>query len=203
LIDRRNIFHTDYTLLASDQLMSTGNGNINIPDWSSTTTSSNNSATLKCQDNPLKPGITGPYIMPMPMSMPMPTLYNGDVKKPKLGIIELVICNIGAMLASLTMDYDVRLSNVSPIHPRLQPPRITSHFHEEDSSRWWSTQGASVSGCGNGGGGGDDSGSNRNSGYLGPEFEFSSSSGYMHNTYHGPTRHYRLVSYLLFFINSV
>ncbi|XP_011504938.1 PREDICTED: uncharacterized protein LOC105367820 isoform X3 [Ceratosolen solmsi marchali] len=174
----------DYTLLASDQLMSTGSGNVNISDWTSTTTSSNNSASLVSQDYPLKPGLTGPYIMPMPMPMPMPipTLYNGDAKKPKLGIIELVICNIGAMLASLTMDYDVRLSNLSPIHPRLQPPRITSQFHEDESTKWWATQGS---------GGGSDPGSNRNSGYLGPEYEFSSGSGYTHNTYHGPTRHYR------------
>ncbi|XP_031785513.1 mitogen-activated protein kinase kinase kinase 11 isoform X3 [Nasonia vitripennis] len=170
----------DYTLLASDQLTGGGGGSVNIADWASTTTSSNNSASLTSQvDYPVKPGLTGTYIMQMPMQMP--TLYNGDVKKPKLSIIELVICNIGAMLASITMDFDVRQSNVSQIHPRLQPPRI-AQFHEDEPTRWWMMQGA---------GGTGDSGSNRNSGYLGPEYEFSSSSGYAHNTYHGPARHYR------------
>ncbi|XP_031785514.1 uncharacterized protein LOC100117604 isoform X5 [Nasonia vitripennis] len=169
-----------YTLLASDQLTGGGGGSVNIADWASTTTSSNNSASLTSQvDYPVKPGLTGTYIMQMPMQMP--TLYNGDVKKPKLSIIELVICNIGAMLASITMDFDVRQSNVSQIHPRLQPPRI-AQFHEDEPTRWWMMQGA---------GGTGDSGSNRNSGYLGPEYEFSSSSGYAHNTYHGPARHYR------------
>ncbi|KAG8243546.1 JUN kinase kinase kinase activity, variant 2 [Homalodisca vitripennis] len=33
-------------------------------------------------------------------------------------------------------------------------------------------------------------GGSRNS-YLGPDYEFSSSSGYPHNTYHGPAKHYR------------
>lgn len=150
-----------------------GDQGVNVADWVSTTTSSNSPTSI--QEYPVKPGLTGPYIMPMPM--PMPTLYNGD-KKPKLGIIELVICNIGAMLASITMDFDIRLSNVSPIHPRLQPAQFS---HEADEpTRWW--RGSSS---------GADSGSNRNSAYLGTDYEFSSSSGYAHNTYHGPAKHYR------------
>lgn len=140
---------------------------VNVADWVSTSTSSNPTSP----EYPLiKPGLTGPYIMPMPM--PMPTLYNGD-KKPKMGIIELVICNIGAMLASISMDFDVRLTNVSPIHPRLRD--------SDESSKWW--RGGSSSGV--------ESGSNRNSAYLGTDYEFSSSSGYAHNTYHGPAKHYR------------
>ncbi|XP_033335120.1 mitogen-activated protein kinase kinase kinase 10 isoform X2 [Megalopta genalis] len=122
-------------------------------------------------DYPLKPGLTGPYIMPMPV--PMPTLYNGEMKKPKLSIIELVLYNIAAMLAGVATGYDVRMSNISPIHPRLYPRLGDS---EDEPSRWWFQA---------------DTGSNRNSSYLGPDYEFSSSSGYPHNTYHGPARHYR------------
>ncbi|XP_012281138.1 mitogen-activated protein kinase kinase kinase 11 [Orussus abietinus] len=122
-------------------------------------------------DYPLKPGLTGPYIMPMPV--PMPTLYNGEAKKPKLSIIELVLYNIAAMLAGVATGYDVRMSNVSPIHPRLQP-RLNDC--EDEPPRWWFQA---------------DTGSNRNSAYLGPDYEFSSTSGYPHNTYHGPARHYR------------
>ncbi|XP_015179869.1 PREDICTED: mitogen-activated protein kinase kinase kinase 11-like isoform X3 [Polistes dominula] len=122
-------------------------------------------------DYSLTPGLTGPYIMPMPV--PMPTLYNGEMKKPKLSIIELVLYNIAAMLAGVATGYDVRMSNISPIHPRLHP-RLNEC--EDDIPRWWLH---------------GDFGSNRNSSYLGPDYEFSSSSGYPHNTYHGPARHYR------------
>lgn len=120
---------------------------------------------------PLKPGLTGPYIMPM--AVPMPTLYNGETKKPKLSIIELVLYNIAAMLAGVATGYDVRMSNISPIHPRLYPRPGEC---ENEPPRWWFQA---------------DTGSNRNSGYLGPDYEFSSTSGYPHNTYHGPARHYR------------
>ncbi|CAG5096285.1 Similar to map3k10: Mitogen-activated protein kinase kinase kinase 10 (Xenopus laevis), partial [Cotesia congregata] len=120
---------------------------------------------------PPKPGLTGPYVMPMPV--PMPTLYNGEAKKPKPGIIELVLYNIAAMLAGVATGYDVKMSNVSPIHPRLYP-RVTDG--EEEPGRYWFQA---------------DTGSNRNSGYLGADYEFSSPSGYPHNTYHGPARHYR------------
>jgi len=43
----------------------------------------------------------------------------GDGKKPKLSIIEVVLYNIAAMLAGVASGYDVRLSNVSPMHPSL------------------------------------------------------------------------------------
>lgn len=43
--------------------------------------------------------------------------------KPKLSIVELVLYNIAAMLAGVASGYDVRLSNVSPLHPNLQPHR--------------------------------------------------------------------------------
>lgn len=43
--------------------------------------------------------------------------------KPKLSIVELVLYNMAAMLAGVASGYDVRLSNVSPVHPRLRPDR--------------------------------------------------------------------------------
>ena len=38
------------------------------------------------------------------------------------GAIQLLLYNMSSMLASVAAGYDVRLSNVSPIHPRLHPP---------------------------------------------------------------------------------
>ncbi|XP_018054919.1 PREDICTED: mitogen-activated protein kinase kinase kinase 11-like isoform X1 [Atta colombica] len=146
-LSEESIYHTHYTALPPD--LST--------DWITS-------------EYPLKPGLTGPYIMPMPV--PMPTLYNGEMKKPKLSIVELVLYNIAAMLAGVATGYDVRMSNISPIHPRLYP-RLSEC--DEDPPRWWFQA---------------DTGSNRNS-YLGADYEFSSSSGYPHNTYHGRAHHYR------------
>ena len=115
------------------------------------------------------------------MPIPMPTLYNGEAKKPKLSIMELVLYNIAALLGYPAAGYDLRISNVSPIHPRLHP---RMNGCEEEAPRWWFQA---------------DTGSNRNSGYLGPEYEFSSTSGYPHNTYHGPARHYRCVTFNIYF----
>uniref|UniRef100_A0ABD2WU86 mitogen-activated protein kinase kinase kinase n=1 Tax=Trichogramma kaykai TaxID=54128 RepID=A0ABD2WU86_9HYME len=124
------------------------------------------------QDYPsMKPGLGGPFIMPMPMHMPQ--IYNGDAaRKPRLSIIELVICNIGAMLASISMDFDVRLANSAP---KLQSAKM--QCAEEEPHRWWQPEACSTN--------------SRNSGFLGTDYEFSSTSGYAHNTYHGPVRHYR------------
>ncbi|XP_011638653.1 mitogen-activated protein kinase kinase kinase 9-like isoform X3 [Pogonomyrmex barbatus] len=146
-LSEESIYHTHYTALPPDL----------SADWITS-------------EYPLKPGLTGPYIMPMPV--PMPTLYNGETKKPKLSIVELVLYNIAAMLAGVATGYDVRMSNISPIHPRLYP-RLGEC--DEDQPRWWFQA---------------DTGSNRNS-YLGADYEFSSSSGYPHNTYHGRAHHYR------------
>jgi mitogen-activated protein kinase kinase kinase 9 len=41
----------------------------------------------------------------------------------KPSIVELVLYNLAAMLAGVAAGYDVRLSNVSPVHPRLHPDR--------------------------------------------------------------------------------
>ncbi|ETN64394.1 hypothetical protein AND_003837 [Anopheles darlingi] len=54
----------------------------------------------------------------------MPTLYSSDTgpqRKPKLSIIELVLYNMASMLASVASGYDVRVSNVTPLHPKLHP----------------------------------------------------------------------------------
>jgi hypothetical protein len=41
--------------------------------------------------------------------------------RPRMGAIEFLLYNMAAMLASVAAGYDVRLSNVSPIHPALHP----------------------------------------------------------------------------------
>ncbi|XP_054260814.1 mitogen-activated protein kinase kinase kinase 11-like isoform X2 [Macrosteles quadrilineatus] len=107
-------------------------------------------------------------------SSSLASLINGlaDVrnKGPKLSVVEMVLYNMAAMLASFAAGYDVRLVNTFPIHPRLQPDRLEE---EAEERRWWL-----------------DSSGSRNS-HLNPDYEFSSSSGYPHNTYHGPAKHYR------------
>ncbi|XP_041764851.1 mitogen-activated protein kinase kinase kinase 11 isoform X2 [Anopheles merus] len=58
----------------------------------------------------------------LPSTVPMPTLYASEgQRKPKLSIIELVLYNMASMLASIASGYDVRVSNVTPLHPRLHP----------------------------------------------------------------------------------
>ncbi|XP_018579524.1 mitogen-activated protein kinase kinase kinase 11 isoform X3 [Anoplophora glabripennis] len=96
-------------------------------------------------------------------NVPIPTLYSADGQrlKPKFSIVELVLYNIAAMLAGVASGYDVRLSNVSPLHPRLQPNRL--EITELPAWRPVENQ----------------------------DYEYSTTSGYNHNTYHGPTKHYR------------
>lgn len=65
----------------------------------------------------------------------MPTLYNGSTdqsgdkggssqnRQPRMGTIEVLLYNMASMLAGVAVGYDVRLSNVSPIHPKLYPKR--------------------------------------------------------------------------------
>ena len=62
------------------------------------------------------------------LQTPMPTVYNGSSSDPirphsKPTIIEMVLYNMAAMLASFAAGYDVRLSNVTLFHPCLQPER--------------------------------------------------------------------------------
>ena len=62
----------------------------------------------------------------------MPTLYNDSnesaadgrgPRQPRMGTIEVLLYNMASMLAGVAVGYDVRLSNVSPIHPKLYPKR--------------------------------------------------------------------------------
>ena len=51
-----------------------------------------------------------------------PTIYNGnEAKSPKLSAIHTLLYNMGAQLAGVAAGYDVRVSNVSPLHPSLDP----------------------------------------------------------------------------------
>lgn len=57
-------------------------------------------------------------------TVPMPTLYSTEgYKYKKPSIIELVLYNMAALLGGVAAGYDVRMSNVSPLHPTLQPHR--------------------------------------------------------------------------------
>ena len=40
-----------------------------------------------------------------------------------MGAIEFLLYNMASMLASVAAGYDVRMSNVSPMHPKLHPKR--------------------------------------------------------------------------------
>lgn len=56
-------------------------------------------------------------------NIPMPTLYSSESnRKPKISMTDLVLYNMASMLACVATGYDVRMSNVSPVHPHLQPP---------------------------------------------------------------------------------
>lgn len=47
--------------------------------------------------------------------------YIPGYKYKKPSIIELVLYNMAALLGGVAAGYDVRVSNVSPLHPTLQP----------------------------------------------------------------------------------
>ena len=42
-------------------------------------------------------------------------------KRGRMGVIELLLYNMSSTLASVAAGYDVRLSNVMPVHPKLHP----------------------------------------------------------------------------------
>lgn len=97
----------------------------------------------------------------------MPTLYcaaDGN-RKPKVSITELMLYNMASMLAGVATGYDVRMSNVSPVHPKLQPQQLINDEYDHltttcpiDSSE-----------------------------FIVPDKD------YAHNTYHGPSKHYRFL----------
>nr|XP_016942326.1 uncharacterized protein LOC108019113 isoform X3 [Drosophila suzukii] len=62
-----------------------------------------------------------PYLLSrFTSNVPLPTLYAGDsARKPKLSVIELLLYNMASLLAGVAAGYDVRMSNVSPVHPTL------------------------------------------------------------------------------------
>ncbi|XP_064556161.1 uncharacterized protein LOC135440753 isoform X1 [Drosophila montana] len=62
-----------------------------------------------------------PYLLSrFTSNVPLPTLYAGDsARKPKLSVIELLLYNMASVLAGVAAGYDVRMSNVSPVHPTL------------------------------------------------------------------------------------
>lgn len=130
-------------------------------------------------DSPMRTAIN-PVIMQHPhqhhpSTIPMPTIYLGEGnhrKAPKPSIVELVLYNMSAMLASVGSGYDVRASNVSPIHPKLQM-QMFSNSSDNGSSTDCANVMAQTS-------------------YLdGSEFYGNERTGYAHNTYHGPTKHVR------------
>lgn len=103
----------------------------------------------------------------------MPTLYassEGQQRKPaKASITQLVLYNMASILASVAVGYDVRMSNVSPVHPNLQP-HVTSNGDDENGERDTYTERA---------------------GRVHNEYTVSPRTFPQHNTYHGPTKHVR------------
>ena len=49
--------------------------------------------------------------------------FGGGGPPMRMGAIEFLLYNMAAMLAGVAAGYDVRISNVSPVHPRLLPRR--------------------------------------------------------------------------------
>lgn len=101
-------------------------------------------------------------------NVPMPTLYaspEGNRKSAKPSITQLVLYNIASILASVASGFDVRTSNVSPIHPSLQP-QVNLATDERDN---------------------DGEPERR----IPTEYGTPQRSTFPHNTYHGPTKHVR------------
>lgn len=96
----------------------------------------------------------------------MPTLYATaeNQRKAKPSLTQLLLYNMSSVLASVAAGYDVRMSNVSPVHPSLQPQLIAS---EEDDTE------------------------TDNTSHVQSEFAAPQRSTFPHNTYHGPTKHTR------------
>ncbi|KAF8773059.1 Mitogen-activated protein kinase kinase kinase like protein [Argiope bruennichi] len=105
-------------------------------------------------------------------SLPTPryhTLSNGDSLKRNTHFLHLSLYNMAAIAASIAAGFDIRLATQTTVHPKLSS--MWSEDEEEDKRWWYQEQGSPL--------------------YLGSEYEFSSPSGYPHNTYHGQTIHHR------------
>ena len=72
--------------------------------------------------SPPSPDVAAPL---SPGPVPYPTLYSGQGKDQappqEMGAIQVLLYNMTSMLASVAAGYDVRKSNVSPFHPKLNP----------------------------------------------------------------------------------
>lgn len=123
-------------------------------------------------DSPLNTSLI--HLLPAQKNVPMPTLYasaEGHAKPAKTSITNLVFYNMASILASVAAGYDVRLSNVSPVHPKLQPnAEIRTNGIDENNSRERDHY--------------HDCSSRVYSEYGTPQ------RNYQHNTYHGPTKHH-------------
>ncbi|GIX74555.1 mitogen-activated protein kinase kinase kinase 9 [Caerostris extrusa] len=100
--------------------------------------------------------------------------YNGEIssssKRSSLPrrFVSSMMENMSAILASVAVGFDIRAAKYASLHPRLPP---TWPDDGEDEEKWWPKETGPPK--------------------LGVDYEFSSSSGYPHNTYHGQTRHCR------------
>ncbi|GFQ64571.1 mitogen-activated protein kinase kinase kinase 9 [Trichonephila clavata] len=105
-------------------------------------------------------------------SLPIPryhTLSNGDSMKRSGHFLHLSLYNMAAIAACIAAGFDIRLATQTTVHPKLNS--VWSEDDEEDKRWWYQEQGSPL--------------------YLGSEYEFTSPSGYPHNTYHGQTIHHR------------
>lgn len=96
----------------------------------------------------------------------MPTLYatGENQRQSKPSLTQLLLYNMSSVLASVAVGYDVRMSNVSPVHPSLQPKLIAS---DDDDTETDTTS------------------------HVQSEFVVPQRTTFPHNTYHGPTKHTR------------
>lgn len=104
--------------------------------------------------------------------IPMPTLYatDGNRKSVKPSITQLVLYNMASVLASVATGYDVRMSNVSPVHPNLQPQMLSNNHNDDD----------------------DDNETDVVERHTDPIYNgYGTPQRIQHNTYHGPTKHVR------------
>lgn len=112
-------------------------------------------------------------------NVPMPTLYSsaeGHAKQPaKSSLTHLVFYNMASILASVAVGYDVRMSNVSPVHPKLQPLQSNSEARVNGNDEHNSREREHYYDCS----------SRVHNEYGMPQ------RNYQHNTYHGPTKHVR------------